>query len=691
MAAATGGAYARMRARRRMRAARLPMRSPFDRGRPRLRRRLLAAVAATAAGCALAAAPAGALPFTTTTVALPGSGVGTESGLGLGDFDGDGRTDVAVGLFSGELSILLRDAAGDYAHAAGSPRTLSTTYLGPLKVADLNRDGRDDVVALRESGGNGVLAVLLGGGDGTLGTVSEVATPGYAVAFALGDLDRDSVLDLAVVSDTLGGPRLDTLLGRGDGTFGAPVESPLTLDDTYPSAVALGDHDRDGALDVAVAHTFIGVGVVSVARGDGAGGFTRVPGSPFDIGSGTLALGTGDLNGDGRLDLAAPVVPASRDNRSLSLGVLLGDGAGGFGAAPAASFTTPPEANPTAAFAMPLGDFDGDGRLDAAIPLSQGGLWPLRGDGTGRFDPFPGGALTAGPTLTAAAAGDLDGDGRADLLATSSSGPARLFLFVNESEPAIAVAPSADLGAAQVGGAAAGAVVTIANPGDHGLRVTGLTVAGAAAGDFAADGCIGAPIPAGGSCDVALAFAPRAAGTRAATLEIASDAPGAPVTTVALSGTGIAPDGAGGGGSDGGGGSGDGSGGGGSGGGGSGGGSGGPGGGSGTTKPAALRLSVRPARLALAPGRRGRVTVTVVNRGGRAATGVTLCPRPRRTIAAGRCLRLGRIAPGRTVRRTVTVTLAKRARRGSRAVLKLTARSGGARTVAARVVVTARR
>lgn len=691
-----------------MRTARPLVRPLPNRRRParpgHVRRRPRAAGLATAAALALgltAALPsaAGAVTFTASSVQLPGSGIGTESGLGLGDFDGDGRTDVAAGVFSGQLSILLRDGAGAYAHATGSPHVLSTTYLGMLKVADLDGDGRADVIALRQTPSGYDAAVLLGAGDGNFGPVRSVALPGSAVAFALGDMNGDATLDLVVASDTSSGPRVGVLLGAGDGTFGAALPSLVTPDGTYPSAVALGDFDRDGKLDAAIAHVWTGgTGIVTVLRGDGAGGFARSPGSPHDVGGGTLALSVGDVNGDGALDLASPISSAGSDSRSATTGVLLGDGAGGFAAGPAGSFATAPETNATSAFALPFGDLDGDGRLDTALALSASGLWPLLGDGAGRFGVLPGAPLTAGSNLTAAAIGDLDGDGRADLLATSSSAPVRLRLFVNDSEPAIAVAPAADLGTVQVGAVAGSAVVTISNPGDHGLRVSGLAVSGTAAGDFAAAGCTAAPIPAGGSCDVTVSFAPTAAGARAATLEIASDAPGAAVTTVALSGTGTAPPpGDGNGGADGGGDGGGGNGGGGSGGGGSGGGSGGGGGnggpgGPGATRAAALRVTVRPARPVLAPGRRARITVTVANRGARAAGGVTLCPRPgARTLTAGRCLRLGRLAPGKSARRTIALTLARRARRGSRQRLSLVARGTGARAVTVRVVVTAKR
>ncbi|ADB50810.1 FG-GAP-like repeat-containing protein [Conexibacter woesei] len=635
------------------------------------------------------AASAQAVTFTRSAIPLPGSGHGSESGLAVGDFDENGRTDIAVSLQSGDLSILLRDGSGGYVHAAGSPRALGSSDAGPLRVADVNRDGHADVVALQARAAGATVAVLLGDGHGGFGPTSTVPVAGYPGGFGLADLDGDGALDLALPLETPLGPRLVVRRGARDGTFGAPLGAVVPLDGQYPSAIAVRDFDGDGRLDAAVAHVFAPGGIVTVLRGDGAGGFARAAGSPYAIGSGTFALSAGDLDGDGRLDLVSPVYPPGGSDKTVTAGVLLGNGDGSFRVGPAGSFASPPTLNPATPFALPLGDLDGDGRLDAALPLGESaGVWPLLGDGAGRLLSSAMEPIGTAANLNAGAIADLDGDGRLDVLSTSVSSPSRLFVLSNDGEPAIAVAPALDLGSHQAGGPAASATVRVANPGDHGLRIGSLAVAGADAADFAASGCSDRPIPAGGHCDVAVTFTPRTAGPRSATLQIASDAPGTPLTTVALTATATpAPGGGDGGGSGGG----SGGGGGDSGGGGRGGAGGGSGGGS-TGRGAALKLAARPARAALAPGKRLRLAVTVRNTGRAAAKKVTLCPRTSaRQLAAGRCVRLGTVAAGRSARRTFTVTLAKTARRGRSFTVTFTAKASGTRPVSARVTVTARR
>lgn len=684
--------------------------------RPRRARRLVRAAllvgALTATPIALAAPTAGAVSFTRSVVPLPGTGVGTQSGLGLGDFNRDGRTDIAATVFSGQLSVLLRDAGGGYAQAPGSPRQLSASYAGPLEVADLNGDGADDIVALRDVGSTTDLAVLLGDGNGGFAAPTSVPLPGSYPVFRLGDVDGDGTPDLVVASEMPGG-RLSVKLGLGDGTFGPVRPATTALDGASPSAIALGDFDGDGKLDAAVAHVFAPTGIVTVLRGTGTGDFRRQgetggfpgTGSPYDIGSAGFSLEAGDLDGDGRLDLVAPVSAAGSGSKAGTVGSLVGHGDGTFSAGAAGSFVTPLLANPDSAFALPVGDLDGDGYLDALLTFGGSGAWPLTGDGTGRFLPIPSAPLSSSAIPTAALIGDLDGDHRQDLVVVNSSSTSSLLLFVNDSEPAIAVDPAAAVPAATVGAAPSSAVVRITNPGDHGLRVGGLAIGGPDAADFSATGCDARPIPAGRHCDVAVTFAPRAVGPRSATLEIASDAPGAPSTTIALSGTGTAPPSDGGGtGGGAGGGAGNGAGNGGGGGGGVPGGPGAPGGAGGANGTGGstggsvkdvrspLRVTVRPTRRTIARGGRARVTVTVANRGRATVKAVTVCPKPRsRRITAGRCVRLGTIRAGKQVRRTITVRLQRAARRGSRHTLTLTARGAGLRAASVRLVVTARR
>jgi hypothetical protein len=90
---------------------------------------------------------------------------------------------------------------------------------------------------------------------------------------------------------------------------------------------------------------------------------------------------------------------------------------------------------------------------------------------------------------------------------------------------------SVELGTVDVG-QAADATVTVRNTGDADLLVSAIDIVGANRRQFAlgSEDCTLAPVPPGGSCAVGVRFAPTEAGSKSATLEIASNAPAGPAT-----------------------------------------------------------------------------------------------------------------------------------------------------------------
>ena len=106
-------------------------------------------------------------------------------------------------------------------------------------------------------------------------------------------------------------------------------------------------------------------------------------------------------------------------------------------------------------------------------------------------------------------------------------------------EPLAAVAPTALAFAAQpVATTSAGQAVTVTNSGTAPLTVSGVTVTGIAAADFAQTNTCTAAVAPGGTCTVTVTFRPTVTGTRTATLTVASDA-GVAAPTVALVGEGV--------------------------------------------------------------------------------------------------------------------------------------------------------
>lgn len=272
---------------------------------------------------------------------------GSSFSIAVGDFNGDGSLDLATTSYStSSVSILLGNGDGTF-----QMPVIYATGLNPVVLAlgDLNGDGKLDL-AIANFNPPSTVSILLGNGDGSFQPAANIPTATGPSWLALGDINADGRLDL-VLSNTSN--IVSIMLGNGDGTFKAGLNYTVgPSPGTTLTSIIVGDFNRDGTADLAVANNGFGTDDVAILLGSGNEQF-RAP-HYYLAGKDPVFLALADFNGDGKPDLAVA------NNHSNDVSVLLGNGDGTF--QPAVSSAA--HFNPSA---IAVGDFNGDGRPDLVV------------------------------------------------------------------------------------------------------------------------------------------------------------------------------------------------------------------------------------------------------------------------------------------------------------------------------------
>ena len=358
--------------------------------------------------------------------------------MALADVDGDGTLDIIAGsnLSADEgtqNAVYLNDGAGSFTAARSSDCALpanadtlrcfgvsdAAALIGRVAAGDVDGDGRVDIVAVYRGGENAVYLNSIQGTFSAANTFDALAAPTRNMALddvtaiagasdsapaarserslALADVNGDGALDIVAGTSMQGSY---VYLNDGSGHFDLTRAVPFGAGTEAIAAVAAGDVDSDGDLDLAMGNDNQRSGVY---LNDGAGAFP--PGRTFGS-TKARAMAVGDLNADGRLDIIAA-------ESNVGVKIYLGSGEGGLAAGRQMEAGDP--------VSLAVADVNSDRKLDLIAGYSDRPMTIYLNDGQANFpgEPYRFGLSNA----WALATGDMDGDGSLDIIAGYNSGP----------------------------------------------------------------------------------------------------------------------------------------------------------------------------------------------------------------------------------------------------------------------------
>jgi FG-GAP-like repeat/Abnormal spindle-like microcephaly-assoc'd, ASPM-SPD-2-Hydin/FG-GAP repeat len=424
--------------------------------------------------------------------------------IAAGDVNGDGKADIVATINNncvtsqGQVAVMTGLGTGKF-KAPVYYSTGSTAQPVDVFLEDVTGDGKPDMVI---SNWDGTISILLNKGNGTFGTASVITSVAafspHLHALSFGDFNGDGKLDIAAATyypqdQSATGSNVYILLGNGNGTFQAPITTAAAPQYVYTSTLAAGDFNKDGKTDLLVTvegstgcSDYYGAAAYIYLKGNGNGTFN--PGSLICTGGDYPQYPVvADFNGDGKLDAFIPMLENYGRN-PYGPPVLEGNGDG--------TFTT-------------LGESEYQWVNGLEQEVLKGGFY-------------------VGPTNRGAVVADFNGDGTPDIAVLNADnyaiGDSVTFVTVmqNSTQP-VSVSPlNLNFGSVAVG-AAKSLTVILTNDQTTTLTINSIAVA-SGTGDFTATQNCGSSRKAGWECTITVKFKPSVLGAQTGTLTVKDSA-----------------------------------------------------------------------------------------------------------------------------------------------------------------------
>lgn len=320
---------------------------------------------------------------------------------------------------------------------------IATVAMRPVAVVGVPfRDGRPPNVALamwgaRDAGPagpieEGSLAILL---RKERESVDFVSGPEYAAgrspaSIAVGDFDKDGIIDVAVVSLNSrpsrrgeGPGELVVFRGLGDGTFSRAWAIPSPR--PFPAGIGVADFDGNGYDDIVIGNNTRGTSGISVFFFGAEGVVQSV--HLDTVGTGSRSIAIGDFNRDTIPDIAVANLGEEGKPDTAGITVFLGKGHREFERRSFYSHRVPDKGP----LALTTGRFTASRFLDLAV-LSPQHISILAGDGQGGFTEVNriSAICARGFNFQGIHAADFDRDGNDDLVFVETDSELRSAVIV---------------------------------------------------------------------------------------------------------------------------------------------------------------------------------------------------------------------------------------------------------------------
>ena len=328
--------------------------------------------------------------------------------IAIGDLDGDGKSDLVVAnITSRTISVLRNTSASGTVSYADKVDFATGNEPRHVAIGDLDGDGKPDIAVTNYW----INIVSVFRNTSTSGTISfaakvDFATGTFPESVAIGDLDTDGKRELVVVNYGVGTvsvfPNTST---SGTISFAAKVDFSTG---TGPMDAAIGDLNGDGKPELVVTHMLLSDSVSVLRNTSTSGTISFADKVDFITGSKPYGVAIGDLNGDGKPDLAVVNWVGSTvsvfQNTSTS---------GAISFADKVNFATGGNFSKVA-----IGDLDGDGKPDLSMANGSSNTVSVFRNFSMSGTIFLASKVdfATGTSPYYVAVGDMDGDGKPELI-----------------------------------------------------------------------------------------------------------------------------------------------------------------------------------------------------------------------------------------------------------------------------------